>query len=55
MKLSRKELEFDLFNFGMSVAPDYDDRDLFNIKAGSKHYKGTSKIGFMGRHPKRMT
>jgi len=53
MKLSRKEREFDLLSYNISVPPDYDDKDLFSFKAGSKHFR--NKIGFMGRHPKRVS
>ena len=53
MKLKRKELEFDLLNFGLQIRSDYDDKDLFSFKAGSKHFR--NKIGFMGRHPKRVS
>lgn len=41
---NRKYREFESLNFNINIPPDYNDKDLFNFKAGSKHYK--NKIGF---------
>jgi hypothetical protein len=52
---SRQYREFELKNFGLSIDPSYDDKDLFDFKAGSKHYKNV-KVGFInkGRIPKKV-
>ena len=47
MKLSQKYREFELFNYNLSIQPDYDDRDVVNIKAGKHHTN--KKINISGR------
>jgi len=35
--LSRKEREFDLMEYNISIPPDYDDKDLLHFKIGTLH------------------
>ena len=37
--LSRKEREFDLLEYNISIPPDYDDKDLLHFKIGTLHSK----------------
>ena len=37
--LSRKDREFELLQFNISVPVDYDDKDLIHIKTGTLHSK----------------
>jgi len=37
--LSRKEREFDLLQYNISIPPDYDDKDLIHFKIGTLHNK----------------
>jgi len=36
--LSRKDREFELLQFNISVPVDYDDKDLIHFKIGTLHY-----------------
>jgi len=37
--LSRKEREFDLMEYNISIPPDYDDKNLIYVKPGTLHSK----------------
>ena len=52
---NRQYREFESYNFNINIPPNYNDKDFFAFKAGSKHYKGTSKLGFTnGRKAKKI-
>jgi len=36
---SRQYREFEFANYGLSIDPDYDDKDFFAFKTGTKHNK----------------
>jgi len=37
--LSRKEREFELMEYNISIPPNYNDKDLIHIKTGTLHNK----------------
>ena len=49
---SRKYREFQSLSFNINIPPSYNDKNPFDFKPASKHYK--NKIGYLGRHPKRI-
>jgi len=40
--LSRKDREFDLLEYNISIPPDYNDKDLLHFKIGTLH--NTNKL-----------
>lgn len=49
---SQKYREFETLNYNINIPPDYDDRDFFAFRPASQHFH--TKIGYLGRHPRRV-
>lgn len=54
MKLSQQYRQFELFNYNINIPPDYDDKDLVNIKKGNIHTHKKINISARNKMIKRL-